>query len=143
MNPTHPVAMLIPLGGIALILAAVWLTGGARRVRLDRALVLRRLDEDLPDFAAAAVSIDADAATAIAATADGAALALIFIAGDKVVVRPVAPRDVRRFSRLPTLDGERLIIDTGDFTHGRFALRFSAAEAARWQARLPAPARDA
>jgi hypothetical protein len=143
MDPTNPVTMLIPLGGIALILLAVWLTSGARHTRLDRALVLRRLDEDLPGFAAAEVSIDADGATAIAATADGVSLAVIFVAGDKVVVRSVAPRDVRRFSRQPMRDGERLIIDTGDFTHGRVTLRLSAAEAAQWQARLPAPARAA
>src|SRR5579864_7354246 len=104
MNPMSPIAMLIPLGGIALILLAVWLTGGAHRARLDRALVLRRLDEDLPGFAAAEVSIDADAATAIAATADGAALALIFAAGDKVAVRPLAPRDIRRLSAQPMPD---------------------------------------
>ena len=140
MDPTNPVAMLIPLVGIALILAAVWLTGGARRALLDRALVLRRIDEDLPGFAAAEVSIDADAATAIAATADGASLALIFAAGDKVVVRPLAPRDIRRHSQEPMRDGVCLVIDTGDFTHGRFALRLSSAEAARWQARLPVAA---
>ena len=143
MDPTNPVAMLIPLGGIALILAAVWLTGGARQARLDRALVLRRLDEDLPGFAAAAVSIDADAATAIAATADGASLALIFAAGDKVVVRRLAPRDIRRLSQQPMRDSVRLVIETGDFTRGRFELRLSFAEAARWQARLPVAARAA
>jgi hypothetical protein len=129
--------MLIPLGGIALILAAVWLTGGARRARLDRALVLRRLDEDLPGFTAAEMSIDAATATAIAATADGAALALIFTAGDKVVVRPLVPRDIRRISQQPMRDGVRLVIETGDFTHGRFALRLSSAEVAQWQALLP------
>jgi len=140
MAPTNPVAMLIPLGGIALILAVVWLIGGARRARLDRALVLRRLDEDLPGFAAAEVSIDGDAAAAIAATADGASLALIFAAGDKVVVRPLVPRDIKRVAQQPMRDGVRLVIETGDFTHGRFELRLSSAEAARWQARLPAPA---
>lgn len=142
MNPTNPIAMLVPLGGIALILAAVWLTGGARRARLDRALALRRLDEDLPGFAAAEVSIDEDAATAIAAAADGS-LALIFVAGDKVVVRPLAPHDIRRFVPEPLHGDVRLVIETGDFTHGRFALRLAAGEAARWQARLPAAARAA
>ena len=137
MTPMNPIVMLIPLGGIALILLAVWLTGGARRARLDRALVLRRLDEDLPDFAAAEVSIDADGATAIAAARDGA-LALVFAAGDKVAVRPLAPRDIRRVAQETVGDAVRLVLDTGDFTHGRFALRLPVAEAARWQARLPA-----
>jgi hypothetical protein len=143
MTPMNPIVMLIPLGGIALILLAVWLTGGARRARLDRALVLRRLDEDLPDFAAAEVSIDADAVAAIAATEDGRSLALIFATGDKVVVRPLAPRDIRRLAQEPERDGVRLVIDTGDFTHGRFALLLAAGEAARWQARLSPSARAA
>ncbi|HKW52054.1 MAG TPA: hypothetical protein VJO12_00060 [Stellaceae bacterium] len=138
----NPITMLIPLGGIALILVAVWLTGGARQARLDRALVLRRLDEDLPDFAATEMRIDADAATAIARADDGA-LALIFVAGDKVVVRPLAAHDIRRVAE-EKLDGDvRLVIDTGDFTHGRVALRLPGAEAARWQARLPTAARAA
>jgi hypothetical protein len=142
MSPADPLALLIPLGGIALILVAVWLTGGARRAQLDRALVLRRLDEDLPDFAVAETSIDADAATALAMADDGA-LALIFAAGDKVVVRPLAAHDIRRVAQEGRDGDMRLVIDTGEFTHGRFALRLPAAEAARWQARLPAAARAA
>jgi hypothetical protein len=142
MNLSHPITLLIPLGGIALILAAVWLTGGARRARLDRALVLRRLDEDLPDFAVAETSIDAEAATALAMADDGA-LALIFVAGDKVVVRPLAAQDIRRVAQERSGNDARLVIETGEFTHGRVALRLSVAEAARWQARLPAAARAA
>src|SRR5690348_13366436 len=98
MSLSNPITLLIPLGGIALILVAVWLTGGARRARLDRALVLRRLDEDLPDFAATEISIGADAATAIALADDGA-LALIFIAGDRVVVRPLPAHDIGRVAQ--------------------------------------------
>ena len=142
MNPANPITLLIPLGGIALILLAVWLAGGARRARLDLALVLRRLDEDLPDFAATEICIDADAATAIAAAGDGA-LALIFAAGDRVVVRPLAAREIRRVAQESAGDAMRLVIDTGEFTHGRITLRLSAAEAARWQARLPPAARAA
>ena len=142
MTPMNPIVMLIPLGGIALILVAVWLTGGARRARLDRALVLRRLDEDLPDFAATEMRIDDDAATAIAIADDGT-LALIFAAGDKVAVRPLAVRDIQRVAQERSGDDVRLVIETGDFTHGRFVLHLSAAEAARWQARLPAAARAA
>jgi hypothetical protein len=135
MNPTSTIAMLIPLGGIALILVSVWLTGGARRTQLDQPLVLRRLDEDLPDFAAATIDIDADAATAIAASTDGRSLALIFAAGDKVVVRPLGRHDIRQIAQEPQGDRMRLIIDTDDFTHGRFALLLSYAEAAQWRAR--------
>ena len=142
MSPMNPITLLIPLGGIALILLAVWLAGGARRARLDRALVLRRLDEDLPDFAATEICIDADAATAIAAAGDGA-LALIFVAGDKVVVQRLTARDIRRVAQDRSGDDARLVIDTGEFTHSRVALKLSAAEAARWRARLPVAARAA
>jgi hypothetical protein len=142
MSLSHPITLLIPLGGIALILMAVWLTGGARRARLDRALVLRRLDEDLPDFAVAEMSIDADSAAAIAAADDGS-LALIFAAGGKAVVRPLAAHDIRRVAQEGSGEDVRLVIETAEFTHGRLALRLSAAEAARWQARLPLAARAA
>jgi hypothetical protein len=130
MDPKNPLSLLIPLVGIALILLAVWLTGGARRARLDRALVLARLGEDLPDFTPVEVAVDADAATALAVGADGT-LVLIFAAGDKVVVRALEPGEVRRVA----VAGDRLIIDTSAFTHGRFALALPAA-AARWAQRL-------
>jgi hypothetical protein len=131
LDPKDPITLLIPLIGIALILLAVWLAGGTRRARLDRALVLRRLAEDLPGFAAAEIVIDAAAANAIAASADGRDFAIVFAAGDKVVVRPIAARDGRRI----TLSGDSLVIDTGDFTRGRFVLALPG-EAERWLARL-------
>lgn len=136
MDPGNPITMLIPLAGIAAILVAVWLTGGARRARLDRALVLRRLGEDLPGFAAAEVVIDAAGATAIAAMPGDASFALAFAAGDRVVMRPLAARDVGAVSLQPAQSGMRLVIDTGDFTHSRFELSLPADEAERWRARL-------
>jgi hypothetical protein len=137
MDPKNPVSLLVPLLGIALILAAVWLTGGARRARLDRALVLARLGEDLPDFVASETVIDADAATALAAGADGT-FALVFAAGDKVVVRALGQGEVRRV----TVAGDRLEIDTAAFTHGRFALALPGAASA-WARRLFPPERAA
>jgi hypothetical protein len=131
LDPKNPITLLVPLIGIALILLAVWLTGGTRRARLDRALVVRRLAEDLPGFAATEIVIDADGANALAASADGQGFALVFTAGDKVAVRPLAAGDRRRVA----VAGDGLMIDTGDFTHGRFALTLPGA-AARWAARL-------
>ena len=136
MDPGNPLTMLVPLVGIALILLAVWLTGGARRARLDRALVLRRLDEDAPDFVAEDVVVDAGGGTALAAAADRGAVALVFAAGDRVAVRKLAPGDVRRLAQESGPEGVRLVIDTGDFTHGRFDLLLPKAEAERWAARL-------
>ncbi|HEX7967781.1 MAG TPA: hypothetical protein VF502_06150 [Stellaceae bacterium] len=117
-------------------MVAVWLTGGARRTRLDHTLVLRRLREDLPGFDGAEVVIDAAGATAIVAMAGDATFALAFTAGDKVVVRPLAARDIRTLSLQPAPSGMRLVIDTGDFTHGRFELSLPTDEAERWRARL-------
>jgi hypothetical protein len=131
VDPTRPITLLVPLIGIALILAAVWLTGGAQRARLDRAQVLRRLAEDMPRFAAAELAIAADGGTAIAADAEGSALVLVFIAGDKIVTRRLGRGEVRRVDTAQDL----LVIDTGDFAHGRFALGL-AGGAERWAARL-------
>jgi hypothetical protein len=131
MDPKNPVTLLIPLLGIALVLATVWLTGGARRVRLDRTLVLRRLAEDLRGFAAGAMTIDAAAAHALIAEAGGTGQAIVFAVGDRVAVRRLERRELRRVA----VDDDRLIIDTGEFTHGRFALTLPG-KAARWAARL-------
>lgn len=116
MDPKNPITLLVPLLGIALILLAVWLAGGTRRVRLDRALVLRRLAEDLPDFAAGEMAIDKNGAAALIAGAPGFAIA--FAAGDKIGVRALPAKEVRSV----LADGSRLVIDTGDFAHRRFAL---------------------
>jgi hypothetical protein len=137
MDPSNPVTLLVPLIGVAVILAAVWLTGGARRVRLDRALVLARLGEDLPDFVAAEVAIDADGAAALIHGAEGA-LAIVFAAGDKVVVRALEPGEVRHVEAA----GDRLAIDTTAFTHERFTLTLPGA-AATWARRLAAAERAA
>jgi NADPH-dependent ferric siderophore reductase len=129
MDPTNPLTLLIPLIGIALILTAVWLTG-APPARLDRALVLVRLGEDLPDFVADEIVIDAGRTTALAAAADGT-LVVVFAAGDRVVVRALERGEVRRVG----VDGDRLTIDTDAFTHRRFALMLPGA-ASRWARRL-------
>ena len=138
MDPKNPLTLLVPLIGIALILMAVWLTGGARRVLLDPALVLRRLAEDLPDFVAGEMAIDADRAQALVAAADGGSHAVVFVAGDKVVVRPLERHELRRVA----VERDALVIDTGDFAHGRFALALPG-EAARWAARLRSQERTA
>jgi hypothetical protein len=129
MDPTNPLSLLVPLIGIALILTAVWLTGAAP-ARLDRALVLKRLGEDLPDVVADEIAIGADRRTALAAAADGSVV-VVFAAGDRVVVRPLARGEVRRVG----VDGDRLTIETDGFTHGRFALALPGV-APHWARRL-------
>ena len=130
MDPSRPITLLIPLIGIALILVAVWLSGGARRVRLDGELMRRRLAEDVPQFTPAEMA--SDGATGIATDAKGLALILVFVAGDKIAVRRLGRGEVRR---VETAQGV-LAIDTGDFTHRRFALNLGAEAAERWAERL-------
>ena len=93
---------------------------------------LQRLGEDLPGFAASEIVIDVAGESALALGAGGA-VALLFVAGDRVVVRALARHDLVRAS----VEGERLVIDTQDFAHGRVVLSLPGA-AARWATRLAA-----
>lgn len=130
MDPQNPITLLLPLLGILLILGAVWLTGGSAEARIDRELLRRRLAEDLPDFAAAEMAIADDGRAAIAAESHGPALAIAFVVGDKIAVRRLGPGEAHGV----TLDGDRLLIVTGDFTHGSFALSLPGA-AEHWAGR--------
>ena len=132
MDPSRPVTLLIPLVGIALILVAVWLTGGAQRARLDGGLMVRRLAEDMPHFKPDETALAADGAAGLATDAQGAALMLVFVAGDKVVTRRLQRGDVPQVEAAQGI----LTIDTGDFTHRRFTLNLGGAVAERWAERL-------
>lgn len=124
MDPTDPLSLAIPLGGIALVLLAVALTGGHRRLRLDAGLAARRLAEDLPGFDVAALLVDRDGNTVLARGRDG--FAVVFVAGARAAVR--------RLARLADIgiEGGRLTLATGDFTHPRFVLTAAPEAAADW-----------
>ncbi len=124
VNPTDPLSFLVPLGGIALVLLAVRLTGGRRRLVLDEAVAARRLAEDLPGFVAEAMLTDRDGNTVLARGADG--FAVVFAAGARAAVRRLG--GLERIE----VEGGRLTLDTGDFTHPRFALTADPAAAAAW-----------
>jgi hypothetical protein len=132
MDPSHPVTLLIPLIGIALILTAVWLTGGARRARLDGGLMVRRLAEDAPQFEPYEMALTADGAAGLATDAKETAFMLLFVAGDKVVTRQLGRGDVWRADATQGI----LTVDTGDFAHRRFAMNLGGEVAERWAARL-------
>ncbi len=132
MDPSQPITLLVPLAGIALILAAVWLTGGSQGARLDGGLMRRRLAEDAPQFVPSEIVLAADGAAGLAADADGTSLMLVFIAGDKVVTRRLGRGEVRQAGATQGV----LTIDTGDFAHRRFALDLGADAAERWAGRL-------
>jgi hypothetical protein len=74
VDPSNPLSFAIPLGGIALVLLAVVLAGGRRRLRLDETLAARRLAEDLPGFAVSAMLVDQDGNTVLARGPDGFAV---------------------------------------------------------------------
>lgn len=124
MNPSDPLSFAIPLGGIGLVLLAVVLAGGRRALRLDEALAARRLGEDLPGFEVRAMLVDQDGRTVLARGADG--FALVFAAGARAAVRRLAGLHA------VDVDGGRLTLATGDFTHPRFTLTAEPAAVADW-----------
>ncbi len=124
VNPTDPLSFLVPLGGIALVLLAVVLAGGRRRLALDEAIAARRLAEDLPGFAPRAMLVDRHGNTVLARGADG--FAVVFAAGARAAVRRLSGLD------RVEVDGDRLTVGTRDFTHPRFVLTADPAAAAAW-----------
>ncbi len=124
VNPADPVSFAVPLVGIALVLLAVILTGGRRRLQLDAGLAARRLAEDLPDFRPQAMLVDQDGNTVLARGPDG--FAVVFAAGARAAVRRIdGPTGLQ-------VEGGRLTLATGDFTHPRFVLTADPAVTADW-----------
>lgn len=123
MDPSNPLSFAIPLGGIALVLLAVVLAGGRRRLRLDETLAARRLAEDLPGFAVSAMLVDQDGNTVLARGPDG--FAVVFAAGARAAVRRIGPASAQA-------EGDRLTLATTDFTHPRYVITADAATAADW-----------
>ncbi len=130
MNPADPLSFVVPLAGITLVLLAVWLTGGRRRLRLDEGLAARRLAEDLPGFQPQAMLVDRDGHAVLARGTDG--FAVVFAAGARAAVRRIGALQGLE------IDGGQLTLATGDFTHPRFVLTADAAAAAEWARALGA-----
>ncbi len=128
--PLNPFLLALPVAGIALILLVIWLTGGLKSARVDRAAALARLAEDLPDFHAGSLTVDTDGRLALARAAAGDELALVFAVGSRLATRKLKPRDLRAARTRPDPGGTRLILQTGDFARSRFELVLPDAEAA-------------
>lgn len=128
--PLNPFLLVLPVAGIALILLVIWLTGGLKSARVDRAGALARLAEDLPDFAAGSLAIDTDGRLAVARAASGDELALVFAVGSRLATRKLRARDLRAAHLRPGPGGTQLILQTGDFARSNFELRLPEAEAA-------------
>ncbi len=132
-----PINPLLPLGGIALILALVWLTGGRRQARLgDAAAVRGLLAQPETGFHAAEIGLSHDGAGAIAADAAGH-LALVLPVGARLAARLLKPADIVA-QRLDNRDAgmARLELTTKGPAALRLALLLPEAEARVWQERL-------
>lgn len=141
--PLNPFLLALPVAGIALILLVIWLTGGLKSARVDRAKALARLAEDLPDFEAGSLAVDADGRLALARATSGDELVLVFAVGNRLATRKLKPRDLRAAHLRPDPDGTRLILQTGDFARPRFELRLPEAEATPLAAWLGARPQEA
>lgn len=123
--------LAISLGGIAALVAASWLLGGWRTAWASLEAARERLAFDEPDFAPAdwCVGVDGKAAAAIDA---GGALAVVFVVGDSLATRRLAPGAVDA-----RVDGSSVVVRLGDIS--RRDVRLAAAderEARAWLGRL-------
>ena len=132
-----PLDPTLPLGGIALILTLVWLTGGRQRAMIatadDAAAVLAAPEGG---FQAGAIAVSKDGSAALARDAAGH-IAIIFASGARLSMRRLAPEDILSVTLAPQAGGNiRVDIATRAFTRPRFALDLDAATAETWQRHL-------
>ncbi len=134
-----PFNPLLPVAGIALILALVWLTGGRRQARLaDLATARRLLAQPELGFSPAEIVLAEDGAAALAMDAAGR-LALVFPAGARLAARPLKPGEVTRHHLEALPDGRaRLHLVTRGPGGQALALLLPLAVAQAWQHRLAA-----
>ncbi len=133
-----PLDPRLPLGGIALILALVWLTGGRRRARIADADAARAvLSQPELGFIPARISVAADGAAAIAADTAGR-LGLVFPVGAKLAARVLLPADLTERTLEPAAAAgpARLCLATKGPAALRLALILPLAEAQSWLERL-------
>ncbi len=129
-----PINPVLPLGGIALILTLVWLTGGRRRAAIaaadDAAAVLSAPEAG---FQAGEIAVSTDGDAALARDAAGQ-IAVVFVSGARLSMRRLAPEDIRSVTLAPQAGGSMAVkITTAAFTHPDFTLRLAPEVAATWQ----------
>lgn len=132
-----PLNPILPLGGIALILTLVWLTGGRRQASLtapaDAAAVLAAPEVG---FAAIDIAMARDGSAALARDAAGH-IAVVFASGAKLATRKLEAADIAAVTLTPQADGlAQLGIRTHAFTHPNFTLLLDAAAAEDWRHHL-------
>ena len=91
-----PLDLILPVGGIALIVLVVWLVGGLRSASIDDADTVRRyLALDHPEFEPGELRLAADKRSALILDRGERRSAVLFALGDRVTVRIVAPGSPR------------------------------------------------
>ena len=129
-----PLDPTLPLGGIALILTLVWLTGGRQRATIatasDAAAILAAPEAG---FRAGEIAVSKDGNAALARDAMGR-IAIVFVSGARLGVRRLAPEDILSVTLAPQAGGNvRVEVATSAFTHPRFALDLAPEVAETWQ----------
>lgn len=134
-----PLDPTLPLGGIALILLLVWLTGGRHSLRLaGEADAIRLLAAPETGFAAAETVVSQDGGAALARDRDGR-IAAVFGSGAHLAARRLGRGDIAAVTLSPQPDGSvRLLVRTTAFTHPDFLLQLDAATAETWRRHLQA-----
>ncbi len=123
-----PLDLILPVGGIALIVLVVWLVGGLRNASIDSAdAVCRRLALDHPEFEPGELRLAADKRSALILDRSERRSAVLFALGDRVTVRIVAPGDLAYVAAR----GGDLVLTLTDLGARRLILRLGDAEAAQ------------
>ncbi len=125
-----PLDLILPVGGIALIVLVVWLVGGLRNASIDDADTVRRhLALDHPEFEPGELRLAADKILDRGERRS----AVLFALGDRVTVRIVAPGDLAGVAAR----GGDLVLTLTDLGARRLTLRLGDAKAAQaWAVRL-------
>lgn len=132
-----PLDPTLPLGGIALILTLVWLTGGRRTAAIatahDAAAALAAPETG---FHPAEIAVSATGDAALARDAAGH-VAIVFVSGARLIARRLGRDDIAGVTAMLQDNASVLLsIETRAFTRPRFALKLDAAAAAVWQRHL-------
>lgn len=133
-----PLDPTLPLGGIALILTLVWLTGGRQRTAMatanDAAAALAAPEAG---FHAAEIAVSKDGNAALARDAGGR-IAVVFVSGARLSIRRLGPEDIVSVTLMPQEGngGIQMSLVTRAFTHPRFTFSLDAAAAETWQRHL-------
>jgi hypothetical protein len=120
----------VPILGIALIVAVVWLLGGRRLVHFaDAAAARRAAAEGIHGFTGGEVLLACNGAGALVRAADGDAVVVLTPLGDRIVSRLIEAGGIDRIAHRRDGDVVELTIRTGDFTMRKIRLRLNAVDA--------------